>query len=282
MEIQLASQFVDNRDCEWVRARLPLLVGDGAADGPDADGQGGDLAPGDGFEIERHLACCASCCQQRVALERAMTALVAAAEFMPVETDVPSLWPALERRIAKLEKRQASGWLRALRGLADRWVPIGTVLDSERPLRLAWMRDAVVESIHRRKQWALSPERRSALLIQSSIAAAALVVLIALPVVRRQWVDAQSTIAGNAAPLPDPVVVSAPDDNPPPLADPGDDGEPPARQLAEVDPARMPEISGLGPDGAALPRQGPQTRFGFDLERGISQAPDGRESKPVY
>ncbi len=91
-----------NRECEWVDARLPLWVGNGDRNGPtEAEGERGDLTASERHQIERHLVDCALCRHHRMALEQALCALAAAATDLPVVPEAPSLWPLLERRIAK-------------------------------------------------------------------------------------------------------------------------------------------------------------------------------------
>jgi len=119
------------------------------------------------------------------------------------------------------------------------------------------------------------------LVLGYSASAAILVALIGFPVLRRQWVEAQSTIVANATPLSDPVVPPPPiDDSSSGAANPDDDGEVSAGHLAEADPVRASETP--GPDGTLAPRPAPHTRFGYDLEHGTPMPPDTRESKPVY
>src|SRR5262249_43966282 len=74
--------------CQWVRDRLPLLVGD-------------DLRGPDRRRVERHLIGCPHCRQHQTTLRQALEALrtVAAAPPAPVTADAPSLWPALARQI---------------------------------------------------------------------------------------------------------------------------------------------------------------------------------------
>jgi len=121
------------------------------------------------------------------------------------------------------------------------------------------------------------------LVVGYSAAAAVLVALIGLPVLRRQWVEAQSTIVANAAPLADQIVPPPSiDESSPGVANADDDGEVSTGHLAEADPVRAPESSGSGSDGTLAPRPAPHTRFGYDLEHGTPMPPDTRESKPVY
>jgi anti-sigma factor RsiW len=72
--------------CNWVRDRLPLLVGD-------------DLQGPDRRRVERHLIGCPQCRQHHVTLGQTLGILRTAATIPPVPTDVSSLWPALARQI---------------------------------------------------------------------------------------------------------------------------------------------------------------------------------------
>ncbi|WP_337176618.1 hypothetical protein [Paludisphaera sp.] len=82
----------DERACDWVRDRLPLVAA------------GDDPAPGDAGEarhaVQAHLDRCDPCRARRDGLARAMDALSAAASESPVDPRAPSLWPALQARIA--------------------------------------------------------------------------------------------------------------------------------------------------------------------------------------
>ncbi len=100
--------------CEWVRGRLPLWMGlgDGASD-PGSDGD--DLSAPDRRSIEAHLGACPACREHRSRLARALEALDLAAVSPPVGADAPSLWPALERRIADHHSRDQSPRSRAAR-----------------------------------------------------------------------------------------------------------------------------------------------------------------------
>jgi len=283
MANQGMGKSMDNRTCEWVRARLPLLVGDLDGDQTEGGSEGGDLTPQDRRQIERHVGDCAACRQHQVALEQALGALAAAAAYMPVKTEVPSLWPVLERRITHHDARTPSGWQRAAYGFANRWVRARAILDDERALRLAWMRDTLREALAHRKEQDPESRRKPGLVWGYSVVAAIFVALIGFPVVRRQWLEAQSTIVANAAPLADQLVSPEPIDEPPPgVANLDDEGEVPTSHLAEADPVRAPEIPGAGSDGNLAPKPAPQVRFGYDLDHGTPMPPDTRDSKPVY
>jgi anti-sigma factor RsiW len=72
--------------CQWVRDRLPLLVGD-------------DLRGLDRRRVERHLVGCSQCRQHQTALSQALETLRTAAGTPLVAPEAPSLWPALARQI---------------------------------------------------------------------------------------------------------------------------------------------------------------------------------------
>jgi len=145
------------------------------------------------------------------------------------------------------------------------------------------MRDTLREAFAGRQEQDPASRRKPGLVVGYSVAAAIVVALIGFPVLRRQWVEAQSTIVANAAPLADQIVPPPLIDEPSPaVADTDDDGEISAGHLADADPVRAPESSGSGSDGTLAPRPAPHTRFGYDLEHGTPMPPDTRESKPVY
>ena len=255
MANQGMGKSMGNRECEWVRARLPLWVGDGGDDGLTGDNtEGRDLTAEDRREMERHVAECSSCRRYQAALEQALGALAVAAVHMPVETKAPSLWPLLQSRIARHDARTPSRWRRATCGLADRWVRAIALLDGERPLRLAWMHDSLREALQGRKQQAPHSTRTPVMVLRYSVAATVLIALIGVPVLRRQWIDAQSTIVANAAPLADRVAPAQQiDETSPGVADSDDDGDVSSNNLAEADPVRSPETLGSGYDGALGP-----------------------------
>ena len=62
-----------NRECGWVRARLPLWVDPEVASAQSpVIGEGRDLSAKDSAAIVQHLAECAICRQQHLGLERAL------------------------------------------------------------------------------------------------------------------------------------------------------------------------------------------------------------------
>src|SRR5262245_10756002 len=212
-----------NPTCEWVRARLPLWVGD--SDDPTEPGdEGGDLSAEDRCSIDRHLGACPGCRQHQVALEQALGALVGAAAVLPTPPETPSLWSALEQRIEARDARTDARWSPAVRGVVEvglrAWVDLG----DDRPLRSAWMRDSLREAMELAEWWGgwvfrgawlgdeppepvagraesvQDSQRRLGWVVGLSAAAALLAVLIGLPAAHRQAADAESTILANAAP----------------------------------------------------------------------------------
>jgi hypothetical protein len=75
-----------DRQCRWVRHRLPLLAG-------------GELGIEERRRVERHLIGCPGCRDHRDASSDALSALRSFAEESPAGTDAPSLWPALALQI---------------------------------------------------------------------------------------------------------------------------------------------------------------------------------------
>jgi hypothetical protein len=139
-------------------------------------------------------------------------------------------------------------------------------------LQLAWMRDSLSDALR----------RRQLLVLRCSIGVAFLTALIALPVLRWQWLLAQSRIIANGAPLaayhslPQPI-----DGSPSEVNDIGDGVDSSTSQLAEVDPVRPTESLRFGSEGTA-PKQPSHVHTGSDLEHEVPSPFDVRESKPVY
>ena len=276
---------MSNPACDWIRVRLPLWVGD-SADQAERNGEEGDLSAADRQAIERHLGDCASCQRYRTTLDQAMGALAIAAAQMPVEPQAPSLWPALERRIANHNARMSSRWLRAAGRLADPWSRAWGVLNGERALRQAWTRDSVREALRGRQRQGSESKRIPGLVLGISVAASLLIAIVEVPALHRQWVDAQSTIVANAAPLADPDVSPLPpDEEPLETSDPDEVNDVAANPLVQTEPARTSETPVAGLDGVSAPKPSPASpprRFGYDLEHGTPMPPDAREPKPVY
>jgi hypothetical protein len=249
MARQSMGKTMSNSTCDWVRARMPLWVGDcDVRSEPTVEE--GDLIAADRLTIERHLEDCANCRQYRVALDQAMGALAIAAAHLPVDTQAPSIWPALKHRIADQTNRGSAHWVRTTRRLADPW-----------------------------------NRRKLAFALGTGLTASLLVAVIGYPILHSQLLDAQSTIDANAAPLADDAVAPLPPDeelvqNP----EPDETVDTGAGQVAQTEPALAPEGPVSALDATSTPKQPPprQRRFGYDLEHGTPMPPDSRELKPVY
>ena len=245
---------MSNRKCRWVRARLPLWVGDGGSDMSAKNSGGWDLVAEDRCEIERHLADCASCRGRQNALQQAVSTLAAASTLAPVDPYVTSLWPTLERRIQDQDAIAASQRAQKVSGL------------------VGWMQHA----------WAVRDRTRPRLgsILLYGAAASFVVTSVTFAIARRQWLDAQSRIVGNSSPL---ARVAAPasalDETSSRISAADDDGEASVNHLAEADPVRLPEASapGILPSKPAI-----HGRLGYDLDHGTLVTPDTRESKPIY
>jgi hypothetical protein len=273
-----------NRECEWIRPRLPLWVDNGAGSGRSAaTGEGGDLSARECRHIERHLASCATCRQYRSSLDQALGALAITATQLPFSDEAPSLWPMLERRIAGRNLRAPSRWQTVASRSVDRSGRPWGDLDDERTLRQAWTHDTIREVLAARNRQKPEWGRLSGLVFKSSVAAALLLALVESLVVNRQAQSARSTIAVNSAPLTDLIVAPAVALETPPEISDRDNGDSPVNQVAEIDSPRPAETSGSGLEAAAAaPKSPPHTRFGFDLEHGTPMPADSRDAKPVY
>jgi hypothetical protein len=287
MANQGMGKMMSNPGCDWVRVCLPLWVGD-RADRTERNGEEGDLSAADRQVIERHLEDCAPCRRYRTTLDQALGALAIAAAHMPVEPQAPSLWPALERRIANHDARMSSRWLRAAGRFTDPWSRAWGVLNGERALRQAWTRDSLREALRGRQRQGSESKRMPGLVLGISVAASLLVAIIEVPALRRQWVDAEARIVANAAPLADPDVSPLPpEEEPLETSDPDEVSDVAANQLVQTEPALTSETPVAGLDGASAPKPAPSPtapprRFGYDLEHGTPMPPDAREPKPVY
>jgi hypothetical protein len=289
MANQGMGKTMSNPACDWVRIRLPLWVGDDGQTEP--NGEEGDLTASDRQAIERHLGDCASCQRYRSNLDRALGALAIAASQMPVEPQAPSLWPALERRIANHNARMSSRWMRAAERLTDPWSRAWEVLHGERLLRQAWTRDSLREAIRGRQGRAPESRRMPGLVFAVTVAASLLVAIIEVPALRRQRVETESRIVAKAAPLADLDAPPLPPREEPletANSDEVSDAASNATPLVQTEPARNAETPVAGLDGASasVPTKpsptAPARRFGYDLEHGTPMPPDAREPKPVY
>jgi hypothetical protein len=247
-------------------------------DPTERNGEGGDLSTEDRRSIDGHLQACPSCRQHRTALDQALGALATVAASLPVPPDDRSLWPMLERRIETHKARTSSRWFRAVHGIVDRGLRAWAVLDGERPLRLAWMRDNLREAIAGQGVFGDRSRRRPGLVLGLSVAAAVLALLIGFPAASRQSADAESTIRATT-----------------PLAGRVDPPVNPRRSRwrfrtpATTATSREPVGSGRADPrrptpcfrtrGTPASKAGPP-RFGYDLEHGIHAA--STRSKLVY
>jgi hypothetical protein len=284
MAKQGMGKSMGNRECEWIRPRLPLWVDNGDGTGrPAAHGEGGDLSARELRHIERHLASCATCRQYRASMDQALGALATAATELPVVTETRSLWPMLEQRIASRHASAGSLWPKAARGLADRSVRSWGDLDGVRPLRQAWDQDTVREAMTARNGAKTGSSGMSGFILKLGAAAAVLVGLIELSIVRQQRKSAQATIYANSGPLAEqPVTVPTAAVEPLLETSERDHSDIAANQVAELDPPRPAEAPAPRLDAVEAPKSPPNTRFGFDLEHGTPMPPDSREAKPVY
>jgi hypothetical protein len=285
MANQGMGKTMSNSACEWVRECLPLWVGD-SADQAERNGEEGDLSTSDRQAIERHLEDCAPCRRYRTTLDEAMGALAIAAAQMPVEPQAPSLWPALERRIANHDARMSSRWLRAAGRFADPMTRAWGAIHGERALHQAWTRDSLREALRGRRWRGSESKRMPGLVLGISLAASLLVMIIEVPALRRQLADAQARIVANAAPLADPDVSPlASEEESSATSDPDEFHDEGANPLVQTEPARTSETPVAGLDGTSAPKPSPASpprRFGYDLEHGTPMPPDAREPKPVY
>jgi hypothetical protein len=308
MANQAMSTMMANSACDWVLARLPLWVGDCVDRAEQDGGEGGDLSNEDHQTIERHLAECPSCCRRRLALEEALRGLAAVTADSVGRRDAPSLWPALKRRIENRSTRTHARWLCAISRVADRRMWFWWGVDGGWPLRRAWVRDSLSETLaaarpglglarlgrwlgqegsNRQRQNVVLPGIRPRLvwILGLSLTAAAMVWLVVLPAVRRQMGDAQSVIAANAEPLPDRLVSPAhPDEDSTASSEPADVADIPANELAQAELVRPAEAPAPGVDGGtpSKPVTPAPTRYGYDLDHGIPMPPDARNARPVY
>ena len=245
---------MSNRNCRWVRARLSLWVGDRGPDASERNGEGGDLVAEDRCEIERHLAGCTRCRGHQIALQQALGALMAASALPPFDPYVPSLWPILERHIAVQDAIATSRRAQRISGLADGLARTWTMRDRKRP-------------------------RLGSILLYGAVTSL-LIPLVTLTFARQQWLDAESTIAGNSSPLTHiPAPTYPVDEASSKTSDSDNNGDVLANNLAEADPVRLPEASGLG---VPSPKPGIHNRRGYDLDHGTPVAPETRESRPIY
>jgi hypothetical protein len=277
------AKSVIHRNCERIRAGLPLWVGDGGINRGADPRDRGDLTAKDRLEIEQHLASCASCRRYQSSLESAMAALFTVATETPFDPNAPSLWPALKHRIARREGPVRSTWRSAVGAMVDRWSRDRSVVEGRQPLRLRWMYDTwrAALSRPRRLAWQSHLIAKSMWLYGATLLFAA--TAIGVLIVGREWADAELTIVANAAPLPNPPLPRSTD------GDRADDVELAAEsddssgELAEADWPRASETPGSGLDGSVAAKVAAATRPGSDaVDHRTPIATDARDTKPAY
>lgn len=243
----------DETACDRVRNRLPLV----AAEDDRAPGEAGD----DRRAVEAHLAACEPCRARRDGLARALEALQAAAAESPVEPHAPSLWPALQARIAAREEAPRP------RKAADRPRP-RKASSRPTPAPAAPAGDRLLRPLLTGPVGALA-------------AAALLALFVGLPLADRAREESAAQIRSALSPLPPaarPLVVAPARPEPPSSSD-----SPESADLALLDAPPL-----LDPEGRALdvprptppPATPPAVRF--DLDRGIPMPPDARVARPAY
>lgn len=272
-----------NSSCDWVGARLALWVGDRhCIDSGALDTDGGDLRCEDRRLIEEHLRVCFSCRSHQHALERALSALWVAADQLPVNSASSSLWPMLKQRIGDNHTSEFVPEPHAASASSARPKPALATLDSDRPLHRAWIRDNM------REVFAIALGHRSRaqnglVLLGSLTIAAALLLVVALPMLQRQRSAAERRIGINTAPLGKSISVQKADDQTADaVIESTDSADSPTNQLAEAEITRTADTTGSPSDSARTTKNASKARFGYDLEHGIPALPDAHGSKPVY
>jgi hypothetical protein len=271
----------DDAGCDWVRARLPLEMGDRDSRS-DRNGEGGDLSLLEHQRIERHLDHCSTCRRYGSALKRALATLDAAAAELPVEPQAPSLWPALKRRIEDLHQPAPSRWIRVVRAFTDLCARGLTDFTSDQAVRRAWARDSIRATFAIRENDRLGSNQRVKLVFGLGLIATLSIAVLAVPPLWREWANAQSTIKTNASPLTDRVASSGESAGEPRPEPSRSDDKEPQDELVQADVARPVETPGGGVNSSTEPKPATPARFGYDLEHGIPMPPDARESKPEY
>lgn len=272
-----------NNSCQWVRTRLPLWVGDRYSEGQTANADGGDLFPHDREEIERHLSVCSSCRADRAALERVLQTLWDSVGQLPLEPMDRSLWPALEPHLAGRQMSSTSRNPSFGRPWGEHASRAWATLDSDRPLRRAWVRDTLHEVVRGRIQYFPRARRRVGWRVTAASVTAFCIVVLTIPMLFQQWHDAQKIIFVNAAPLAQPVLPTIADREA--LLDTTETAgtaDLAAHEVAEADPVTLPDTSPSAPDPTPISKKGHGTRLGYDLEHGAPTVPDSRDVKPVY
>lgn len=267
--------------CDWVRARLPLWVGDRAGRTGENE-EGGELSALEHRRIERHVEQCDTCARHRFDLEGALGALVAAAAEVPVQADAPSLWPELNRRIQDFRPPAPSRAGRIALALTGPWLRGLTDFRTDQPLRRVWVADELRAIFKIKETERLGSKLMLGSVLRLGMVASILIGVVAIRSAWREWANAQETITTNVLPLAnraaswkEPVVEPQPE--------PGrSDERDTQNELAQSDVIRPLDTPGGGGNSLTEPKPAAPARFGYDLEHGIPMPPDARESKPVY
>ncbi len=211
-----------------------------------------------------------------------LSTLWAAADQLPIDPTVPSLWPLLEHRIADCKMRKASPKpRRRIRLGHGHNGGLGT-LNGERPLHRAWACDSLREVLNISRR-TLSGRPNQAAIFGGLGTAAVFAFLIVHPVLQYQRNTAERVIQANRSPLADqPQVLISDDTSAPEVTDLANTDDATASALSEDDLTRVPELTRSGLESGTAVKNTPKTRLGYDLEHGIPAPPDAREAKPVY
>jgi len=258
--------------CRWTRDRLL----------PPTEELGGlaPTAPGERRLIDAHLERCGDCRDHLESLRGALAALELAAADSPVDPRSPSLWPALEARIAAEARRAEaippSRWAR----LSSRALP---------PSLRATLRRTARRLEVPRDEWPTRLTQRP-MVVGPGLAAAAslLIVLTAQPRIQAWRADSEARIAEAEAPVA--IFVEEPNPAPPTPArveffemmEPGEVEEPSASTIGVESLARnTAPPSPVPTDPSAEPPSDAVRRYDFDLERGVPM-PRGAHTGAAY
>lgn len=255
------SPTMNDSRCEWVQARLPLLLGE-------ADRDQSDLSGDEQAKLDHHLEQCAECRRHQAALARAVDALAAAAR--QCSSAVPSLWPSLERRIREQELVASASWSGRL---ADRWRRITAPRRENHPLRTAWARDTLLESKTLLKRF--EPESQRTFRLAVSLAAA---VLFAVAVPLLAW----NARPNQAEPPPQavPTIVDRADPSIPQGSEVALEDDEAETSVLHADSPRPASHSAIA--SAALPRTQTNVRSVNEVEGIGVHVSDPRDAKPAY
>ena len=220
-------------ECRWVRARLPLWVGDADFDQTATNNKAGDLSAQDYQRIERHIAICPSCYKQQIALKKAFSAILTASVEPPLNGTESSLWPGLEQRINRQITSLASSKVRSACGWNN------------------WLTHFLIALNN--------PQPRLRSFVVSSVVASLLLLLISGIITRWQSTNAKSTVHEDSAPLVQAVTPLITADIPTKLADISDGEENSENHLAEAELAPTSETS-ASRAGIVAPKSAAHTR----------------------